>query len=136
MAAPDTLKEWKVVITSVRQGYKFMESQNDYKTSIGTMFGGREASMDIGKAQDSFDENGRPRCFNCNAYGHIVREYRKPKKEKEIRKCYKYNKVGHLAKDCRSKQKMKIRRNQEETDKSDEKENDKKKGFVEGLEQA
>ena len=51
-----------------------------------------------------------------------------------MRKCYKYDKVGYLAKDCRSKQKMKIRRNQEELDKSDEEENDKKESFVKGLE--
>jgi len=90
--------------------------------------------MDIGKAQDSFDENGRPKCFNCNVYEHMARECRKPKKEKETRKYYKCNKVGYLAKDCMSKQRMKIRRNQEEVDKSDEEENNKKKGFVEGLE--
>ena len=53
-----------------------------------------------------------------------------------MRKCYKYDKVGYLAKDCRSKQKMKIRKNQEESDESDKEEDDKKKGFVEGLEQA
>ena len=51
-----------------------------------------------------------------------------------MRKCYKYDKVGYLAKDCRSKQKMKIRKNQEESDESDKEEDDKKKGFVEGLE--
>jgi len=85
--------------------------------------------MDIGKARDSFDENERPRCFNCNTYKHMVRECKKLKKEKEMRKCYKCDKVGYLAKDCRSKQKMKIRRNQEETDKSD-KENNKEEGFV------
>ena len=90
--------------------------------------------MDIRKAWDNFDENGKPRYFNCNAYGHMARDCRKPKKEKEMRKCYKYNKIGHLVKDCRSKQIMKIRRNQDEVDKSDEEENDKKKGFVEGLE--
>jgi len=66
--------------------------------------------MDIGKAQDSFDEDRRLRCFNCNAYGHVVIECKKPKKEKETRKCYKCNKVGYLAKDCRFKQKIKIRR--------------------------
>ena len=101
-----------------------------------TTFGGRGAPMDIRKAQGSFDKNRRPRCFNCNIYGHIAREYRKSKKKKKMRKCYKCDKVGHLAKDCRSKQKMKIRRNQEELDKSDEEENDKKKSFVKGLEQA
>jgi len=89
--------------------------------------------MDIGKAQDSFDGNGRPRCFNCNVYGHMARECRKPKKNKEMRKCYKYDKVGHLAKDCRSKQKMEIRKSQEETDESD-KEEDEKKGFVKSSE--
>ena len=63
----------------------------------------------------------------------MVRECRKPKKEKEMRKYYKCNKVGHLAKDCRSKQTMKIRRNQDEADKSDKEKNNKKKGFVKGL---
>jgi len=134
MAAPDTLKKWKMAITSVGQGYESTKSQHDYKTSTGTTFGGKGAPMDIGKAQDSFNENRRPRCFNYNVYGHMAREYRKPKKEKEMRKCYKCDKVGHLAKDCRSKQKMKIRRNQEETEESDEEDDDKKKSFVEGLE--
>ena len=107
-----------------------MESWYDYKMETGTMFGGWGAPMDIGKAQDSFDENGKLRYFNYNAYGHLVREYKKPKKEKETIKCYKYNKVGHLAKNYRSKQKMKIRRNQDKSNK----EEDKKKGFVESLE--
>ena len=98
------------------------------------MFGGREAPIDIRKAQDNFDENRKPRCFNCNAYRYIMRDCRKQKKEEEMRKCYKCNKIGHLAKDCRSKQIMKIRRYQDEVDKSDKEENDKKKGFVEGSE--
>ncbi len=54
--------------------------------------------MDIRKARDNFDENRKLRCFNCNAYGHMARDCRKPKKEKEMRKCYKYNKIGHLEK--------------------------------------
>ena len=41
MAAPDTLKEWKVAIITVGQGYESMESLHDYKTSTGTTFGGR-----------------------------------------------------------------------------------------------
>jgi len=98
------------------------------------MFRGRGVPMDIGKAQDSFDENRRPKCFNCNAYRHMVRECRKPKKEKETRKCYKCDKVKHSAKYCRSKQKMKIRRNQEEVEESDEEEDDRKKSFVEDSE--
>ena len=134
IVAPDTLKEWKVAITSVEQGYEFIESQHNYKTGMGITFGGQGIPMDIGKSWDNFDENRKPRCFNCNIYGHIAKEYRKPKKDKKIRKYYKYNKVRHIAKDCRFKQKMKIRRNQEKSNESDEEENDKKKSFVKGLE--
>ena len=96
-------------------------------------FGGQETSMDIGKSQDNFDKDGKPKYFNCNIYKHLAKECRRPKKDKEMRKCYKYDKVEYLAKDCRSGQKMKIRRNQED---SDEEYDNKKKGFVEGLEQA
>jgi len=57
-----------------------MESQHDYKTSTGTIFGGRGVPMDIGKSQDSFDENKKLKCFNCNIYGHIVRSQRKTRR--------------------------------------------------------
>ena len=59
--------------------------------------------MDIGKSKDNFNKEGKPRCFNCNTYGHIEKKYQKPKKNNEIRKCYNCNKVGYLAKDCRSR---------------------------------
>jgi len=48
IAVLETLKKWKVVITSVEQGYKFTESQHEYKTGTGTIYRGRGASMDIG----------------------------------------------------------------------------------------
>ena len=75
MAAPETLKEWKVVITLVRQGYKSTKSQYNYKMGIGTIFGGRGIPMDIGKSRDNFNKDRRPRCFNCNTYKHIAKEY-------------------------------------------------------------
>ena len=131
ITAPDTLKKWKVAITSVGQEYKSTESQHNYKMGTETIFGGRGAPMDIGKSWDNFNKNEKLKCFNCNIYGHLAKECRRPKKNKEIRKCYKCNKIEHLAKDCRSEQKMKVRRNQED---SDEEDNDKKKGFVKGLE--
>ena len=90
--------------------------------------------MDIGKMQDSFDKQGRLKCFNYNTYGHMARECKKLKKSRETRKCYKCEKVEHLAKDFRSKQKMIIRKNQKKTDKSDKE--DEKKDFVKGSEQA
>ena len=50
IAAPNTLKEWKVAITSVRQEYKSTEGRYDYKTEMGTMFGGWRVPIDIGKS--------------------------------------------------------------------------------------
>ena len=41
IAMPETLKEWKVVITSVGQGYESMEGRQDYKMGTGTIYGER-----------------------------------------------------------------------------------------------
>jgi len=40
IAIPKTLKEWKVAITLVEQGYKSMEGRHNYKTSTGMTYGG------------------------------------------------------------------------------------------------
>ena len=85
--------------------------------------------MDIEKSRNNFDKNGKPRCFNCNLYGYLAKECKRPKKERETRKCYKCDKQGHLAKDCKSKELMKNRRNQ-----ADDSEDEKEKGFVKGSE--
>jgi len=75
--------------------------------------------MDIGKAKDNYNKDRKSKCFNCNIYRHIVKDCRKPKKEKETRKCYKCNKIGHLIKNYRSGQKMKNRSIQNESDNED-----------------
>ena len=62
--------------------------------------------MDIGKSNDNF-KNKKPKCFNCNKYSHMVKEYWTKKKEKETRRYFKYNKKEHIAKDCKGKQLMK-----------------------------
>ena len=118
-------------ITSVEQGYEFTESWYDYKTGMGMTFRGQGVPMNIGKSWDNFDKDKKPKCFNCNIYGHLAKECRRSKKNKEMRKCYKCDKVEYLAKNCRSGQKIKIRRNQEE---SDEEDNNKEEGFVKDLE--
>ena len=42
IAVPETLKEWKMVITSVEQGYKSMKEQHNYKTGTGTTYRGQD----------------------------------------------------------------------------------------------
>jgi len=102
--APDILKNWKVAITLVGQRYKSMEGQHDYKTGTRTIYEGQEQFIDIGKSNNNFKDR-KPKCFNCNKYGHIAKKYWK-KKEKEIRKYFKCNK-GHIVKDCKRKQPIK-----------------------------
>ena len=57
--------------------------------------------MDIGKLKEDFKDR-KHRYFNCNIYGHMARDCKKPKKKQDTRKCYKYKKVGHIMKNCRS----------------------------------
>ena len=40
IAMPETLKEWKVAIISVGQGYESTEGRHDYKTSTGMIYKG------------------------------------------------------------------------------------------------
>jgi len=37
---PETLKEWKVAVTSVEQGYESTEGRHNYKTSTRTIYEG------------------------------------------------------------------------------------------------
>ena len=67
-----------MVITSVGQGYESTEEQNDYKTGIGITYGGQGQPMNIGKSNDNF-KDGKPKCFNCNKYGHMAKECRSKK---------------------------------------------------------
>jgi len=41
IVAPETLKEWKVAITLVSQGYESTEERNSYKTSTGITYEGQ-----------------------------------------------------------------------------------------------
>ena len=88
IAASKTLKEWKVAITSVGQGYKSTEGCQDYKMGMGMIYREQGQPIDIGKSNDNFKDR-KPKYFNCNKYRHIAKECWK-KKEKETRKCFKY----------------------------------------------
>ena len=48
----------------------------------------REMPMDIGKAKENFNKDGKPKCFNCEIYRHMAKDCQKPKKEKNTQKCY------------------------------------------------
>jgi len=117
---PETLKEWKIAITSVGQGYESMEGCHDYKTSTGTTYGDRGQPMDIGRSNDNF-KDGKLKCFNCNKYRHMAKDCRGKKKEQEMRKCFKCNKEEHMAKDCKGKQTIKNRKVKEDLDNEDDK---------------
>ena len=132
IAMPKTLKEWKVAITSVGQGYESTKRRHDYKTGTGTTYGGRGQPMDIGKSNDNY-KDGKPKCFNCNKYGHMAKECQAEKKECETRTCFKCEKKGHIAKDCKGKQTMKKHKiREEESDEEDK--NNKEQDFGDDLE--
>ena len=132
IAAPKTLKEQKVAITSIGQEYKFTKGQNNYKTSIEVTYREQGQLMDIRKSNENF-KNRKLKCFNCNKYGYITKECQSKKKEKETRKCFKYDNKGHIARDCKEKQSMKKYKVQEELDDKDNKE--KGQGFGDNLKQ-
>ena len=68
-------------------------------------YGRQEQPIDIGKSNNNF-KDGKPKCFNYNKYGHIVKECWKKKKQ-ETRKYFKCNREGHIAQNCKGKQSMK-----------------------------
>ena len=131
IAMPETLKEWKVAITSVGQGYKSTEGRHDYKMGTGITYGGKGQPMDIRKSNDNY-KDGKPKCFNCNKYGHMAKECQVEKKERETRTCFKCEKKGYITKDYKEKQTMKKRKIGEE-DSDEEDKNDKEQGFENNL---
>ena len=78
-----------MAITLVRQEYEYIEGRYDYKTETETTYEEQELPIDIGKSKENF-KNRKSRYFNCNSYGHMIKDCQKLKKEKDNRKCYKY----------------------------------------------
>jgi len=76
----ESLKEWKVAITSVGQGYESTEGHHNYKTSTRVMYSRQEQPMDIGKSNKNFKDK-KLKYFNCNKYGHMAKECQAKKKE-------------------------------------------------------
>jgi len=66
IAAPETLKKWKMAITSVRQEYEFIEGKQDYRTGLEITYGGKRVPIDIGKSKNNYNKDKKPTCFNYN----------------------------------------------------------------------
>ena len=77
----DTLKEWKVAITSVGQEYEYMEGRQDYKIGTRTTYRERNIPIDIGKSKDNFNKDRKLKYFNCNVYRYMAKDCKKPKKK-------------------------------------------------------
>jgi len=131
IAALKTLKEWKIAIISVGQGYESTEGWQDYKTSTRITYREKGQPIDIRKSNDNF-KNRKPKCFNYNKYEYIAKKCWLKKKEWETRKCFKCNKEEHIAKDCNRAQSMKKQKIQEKLD--DEGNNKKEQSFGNNLE--
>ena len=50
------------------------------------IYGGKEVSINIEKTKDNFNKDRRLKCFNCNTYGYMAKEYWRLKRERETRK--------------------------------------------------
>jgi hypothetical protein len=122
---PATYEEWKSHILSVGRGYESTELRRDRYTGTGITYGGRGQPMEIGRSKPKFNEKGQPKCFNCNTYGHMAKDCRKPKNKA----CYNCGKEGHIASECRAP-KMKNRNVEPEGQEGKEE----KKDFLEGSE--
>ena len=71
---PESLKEWKVAITSVGQKYKSIEGRQDYRTETGITYGEKGVFMKIRKSKDNYDKDRKPRCFNYNIYRYMAKD--------------------------------------------------------------
>jgi len=75
MTASKMLREWKITITLIRQGYEFTKSWQDYKIGTDMTYGGRSTPLNIGKARENFNKDRKLQCFNYNIYGYMAKEF-------------------------------------------------------------
>ena len=73
IAIPESLKEWKVVITLVRQRYELTEGHHNYKMSTGVTYSRQGQPMDIRRSNDNFKDR-KLKCFNYNKYRYMAKE--------------------------------------------------------------
>jgi len=84
--------------------------------------------IEIGRQQNN-KQGHKPKCYNCNKFGHIAKDCRQPKREKKPQEYFKCGKEGYIAIGCKAPQQMKTRSSQLEDLDGEE-----QKGFVKDLE--
>jgi len=67
IVALESLKKWKIAVTSVRQGYKFIEDKQDYRTGSEITYRERKVSIKIGKSKDNYNKDEKPICVTTLA---------------------------------------------------------------------
>ena len=99
--APKSLEQWKVAITVVEQGYKWTNICYNYRTGSGIIYRGIGKPMEIGQQRNN-KQGRKPKCYNCNRFEHMAKDYKQPKKEKKPQGCFKCEKEEHITIGCRA----------------------------------
>ena len=72
--APKSLKQQKVAITTVGQGYKWTNIYYDYRTGSGITYEEIDKPMEIGQQRNN-KQGHKPKCYNCNKFRHMTKDY-------------------------------------------------------------
>ena len=72
--ASTTLKRWKTAITLVEQEYESIKRRQDYKTRSEITYREKELPINIRKAKNNYNKEGKSRCFNCNIHRHMSKD--------------------------------------------------------------
>ena len=71
--APKSLKQQKVAITTVGQGYEWTNICYDYRTGSGITYEEIDKPIKIGRQQNN-GQGCKAKCYNCNRFGHMAKD--------------------------------------------------------------
>jgi len=85
---PKSLEQWKVAITVVGQEYEWTNICYNYRTGSGITYRGMGKPIEIEQQQNN-RQGHKVKCYDCNRFGHIAKDYQQLKKEKKPQGCFK-----------------------------------------------